>query len=1473
MLRQPRFLSDQAPYVVPERDDDADAAAGQPLNPRDNWRRRDRMRTVSMGLVLCLNLGTDPPDVVKPHPCAHLITWLDPRPISRSKAKELIGDRLERQYGNWQLGGSTRLRCRRALDPTVNEVRNLCQHLRKVARGERALFHYNGMGVPKPTEAGEIWVFDTNHTEYVPFSVADVKQWLGTPSLVVLDCPAAAVLIPSWIRQTSDGDTASLTVSSTASTKQPTSSRSVTESLDEMARDWVQDTIVLCACSEEEMLPMHPDYPIDVFTSCLTTPIQTALRWFILQNPLTMSGVDPAAVDSLPGKSNDRRTPLGELNYIFTAVADSIAWDMLPTALFRRLFREDLLLGSMLRNFLLADRIMRTLGCTPVSHPPLPPDTSQHALWQSFDMACETILFQLRRDGVWGHVVPSKKPVTEEGEEEAAVVPAPVPTNISSPFFAEQLTAFEVWLNFSPIHRMHLQEGVDLQSPEQLPIVLQVLLSQAHRVRALHLLQRFFDLGPWAVNLALSLGIFPYVQKLLQSPEYKSLLVSIWASILSFDPSCRSELLRDGAFHHFVQLLAWTLPSPTSGAPSPGDISRDRTLAAFVLAVSCYDYPGGQSECVRLSLHHNCCALLSSYEQKLGGSTESTGPELPETLRVWLCICLGAMVRDNAPNQGEAYASGVHPRLISRLSDEEVSVRTAACFALGSLLGNPSRKGSRVPSLQDLTSTEGAVPVPTFIPPPGFGPPRFGSPAAGGPPSVISTHLPAPFAPNPANVSLQWRPQHLDPMPSIQPLASRGGPSFPPGGQPVPPGAASIPATAPYPLHLGQAPPLQPPFGMLPPQPGVGSAPTFLMGTGSPMMSPPLLAGGPTTGSAIPSVYEDSHRLAFDLDVMEAICTASTDGSVVVRYEALVSLARGVGKYLEAFIFVADDKLEATTSESNPVKRALQPEGLDQGCIDRFRRVWSVIREVQHHEPFPAVAETANKIVRVVHEQLLRFSSDTDTSDQKDLRRVVSEVVPSGRGSTTTSMEQSALLSIASGSPSSSSPGLHYKLPKSEFLDWKKSTFDLSSEPWDTSSDPMSPDGAARLYRERRKNLAEKSGRRLIEHYTPLRPKSNQDTGYDMLINEDDDQAKKEEELIANLRHELELHEAMLLRNHNVKMTSMIRFHSYEDVLVACGATDAISLWSVDSGRKLTDFLNGNPRGTGITTSTWINEGLANNLFLVGCSDGSVRIWGHLLESNGEPCQRSPSMISAFEALSTEGNERDKALVCEWQPTSGRLMAAGNSRTMRLWDLHSESVVQTFDTDSGAYVTSLATAWDFDHQDSSSKYHGLSPNVVVAGFTDGMIKLFDIRTNEPVGENRPRRRHRSDRYAEHSSWVVSTTFTGYGHELITGSVKGDVKAWDLRMSKSVRTMEVQRSQITAMAVHSKIPMIATGSHAQFIKLSTMEGDTMQVFRYHERMASHRIGPVSCLAFHRYKPLMAAGATDTYIGIYKTKKGE
>ena len=34
------------------------------------------MKTVSVALVLCLNVGVDPPDVIKTNPCARMECWI-----------------------------------------------------------------------------------------------------------------------------------------------------------------------------------------------------------------------------------------------------------------------------------------------------------------------------------------------------------------------------------------------------------------------------------------------------------------------------------------------------------------------------------------------------------------------------------------------------------------------------------------------------------------------------------------------------------------------------------------------------------------------------------------------------------------------------------------------------------------------------------------------------------------------------------------------------------------------------------------------------------------------------------------------------------------------------------------------------------------------------------------------------------------------------------------------------------------------------------------------------------------------------------------------------------------------------------------------------------------------------------------------------------------------------------------------------
>ncbi|KAI5302263.1 DNA-directed DNA polymerase gamma mip1, partial [Ascosphaera atra] len=144
--------------------------------PTHDWRMRDRLKTVSAALAICLNIGVDPPDVVRTNPCAKLECWVDTT-ATQNKLMEQIGKKLQEQYETLSL----RTRYKQYLDPSVDETKKFCISLRRNAKDERVLFHYNGHGVPLPTPSGEIWVFNKNYTQYIPVSLYDLQTWLGGP--------------------------------------------------------------------------------------------------------------------------------------------------------------------------------------------------------------------------------------------------------------------------------------------------------------------------------------------------------------------------------------------------------------------------------------------------------------------------------------------------------------------------------------------------------------------------------------------------------------------------------------------------------------------------------------------------------------------------------------------------------------------------------------------------------------------------------------------------------------------------------------------------------------------------------------------------------------------------------------------------------------------------------------------------------------------------------------------------------------------------------------------------------------------------------------------------------------------------------------------------------------------------------------------------------------------------------------------
>ncbi|KAI1803910.1 raptor N-terminal caspase like domain-containing protein [Daldinia bambusicola] len=599
---------------------------GQPDTPNytiEDWRMRDRLKTVSAALAVCLNIGVEPPDQLKTNPGAKLEAWQDPFVPPAAKALEAIGKSLQAQYENISL----RTRYKQYLDPSVEEAKRFCQSLRRNAKDERVLLHYNGHGVPKPTASGEIWVFNRTFTQYIPISLYDLQHWLQAPTIFVWDCSEAGNILNNYHRFVEKHEEEEEAAAAADPNYEKTKYRSY---------------LHLAACAVKENLPTNPRLPADLFTACLTTPIEMALWFFVLQNPLKTS-ITPERAKKLPGRLQERRTPLGELNWIFTAITDTIAWTSLPRQLFRKFFRQDLMVAALFRNFILAQRIMMVYGCHPQSYPELP-DTHQHPLWESWDLAVDLALAQL--------------PMMERKESEGIEYEYQ-----SSTFFAEQLTAFEVYLSRG--------DAMQKKTPEQLPVVLQVLLSQQHRVRALILLGKFLDLGPWAVHLALSIGIFPYVLKLLQSAaaELKPVMVFIWTRVLAVDVSCQPDLIKDSGYNYFASIL-----NP-SEALAVANSDEHKAMCAFVLAMLCKGYRPGQSVCNSSNIMTYCLAHLRNEENVL--------------LRQWACLCISQLWQDLPEAKWRGIRENAPLKLSALTKDQACEVRAAVIHAMTTFLGIP----------------------------------------------------------------------------------------------------------------------------------------------------------------------------------------------------------------------------------------------------------------------------------------------------------------------------------------------------------------------------------------------------------------------------------------------------------------------------------------------------------------------------------------------------------------------------------------------------------------------------------------------------------------------------------------------------------------------------------------------------------------------------------------------------------------
>ncbi|XP_015791630.1 regulatory-associated protein of mTOR isoform X2 [Tetranychus urticae] len=1369
-----------------------------------SWRMKERMKTVSVALVLCLNVGVDPPDILKTQPCAKLECWIDPFSMPPQKALEAIGTELQKQYERWQ----PRARYKQSLDPTVEDVKKFCTSLRRGAKDDRVLLHYNGHGVPKPTINGEIWVFNKTYTQYIPLSLYDLQQWMGSPSIYVYDCSCAGLIVQSF-NQFAIQHEREYQIALNAARNQ---GNLANVNLAHASPPNYKNCIQLAACAADQILPMNPDLPADLFTSCLTTPLRIALRWFIMQNSSKLiPAINLDLLDSIPGSLSDRRTMLGELNWIFTAITDTIAWNVLPRETFQRLFRQDLLVASLFRNFLLADRIMRSYNCTPVSSPKLP-STYHHPMWQAWDLAVDNCLHQL--------------PLIKQD---------PTAQYRHSSFFSDQLTAFQVWLTFgATIDSSH---NPDFNHPEQLPIVLQVLLSQVHRLKALELLGRFLDLGPWAVNMALSVGIFPYVLKLLQSSarELRPLLVFIWAKILAVDGSCQEELIRDNGHKYFLNVLCDTnLPA------------HYRTMSAFVLACIVRSYHPGQEAAFQGSLIAICLEQLTDPNPQL---------------RQWLTICLGLTWNNYDAARWCGVRDSAHEKLFPLLNDDIPEVRAATVFALGTFI---TGAGERTDHANTIDHSIGITLINTVS--------NDGSPLVRKELVVALQCLILLFE----NQFVAVAYQMLEEDRSKELLQPNNAPNL---GDGLLNAATTPPSNI---LGLRKVASRERLMKLF--SPYTSFNPTLPNVVTGDSLTPPAYNNNNNNITAIKRISSTNSLTAFGTGTLGTSGIANVYSTI---WKAIIGLGNDPHPDVASMAQVIIDEIKSkvqppsalsndsykesrsdpsSSEPSSPANHPTfvmsesppQPNSTQQGLSSRTNS-----RERQGSESSQCAIGTvtsgtgdgggggggAHGPIASTSSSVGLSSTTTTTPSAPSTNNFVhgrhsiggtgypshaqftSFLTPYSRKRKIFGREPNIRISEDNSMTTddqNNASAITYRSPlvKTDFIGWCIKYFNDHCVKYLENSDPESASNAEKEWRLMRNFYVRRAAVDELSTTDPTRT----------------------------------VEQIFLQKNSSVP--SLIQFHPYEPHLIIA-ERESFSVWTWDSNSNnnfgyssghstpglLGTFSNANSYTSRITSSQLVNSHDIT-ILLLACDDGNVKAWKiHSLQQDNSP----PQLVTAFQILNEltrpPGSKGGSGTKIYWNQKSCHLIGAGDSKTIRIWDSEREAMLRDLPTGADCSVTSLSS----------------DGAIICAGCQDGTIRLFDERCSPNDT--------RILTFRDHSKWIVSAHLYPDNQKhvnVLSASTEGIVKFWDKRIPTAIKTINVAQG-LTSMAVHPEADVFACGTSSQSIHIYTLDAIPGSVIRYHDGFMSQRISPISCLAYHPLRVNLAAGCKDSYISVYSSPK--
>ena len=108
------------------------------------------------------------------------------------------------------------------------------------------------------------------------------------------------------------------------------------------------------------------------------------------------------------------------------------------------------------------------------------------------------------------------------------------------------------------------------------------------------------------------------------------------------------------------------------------------------------------------------------------------------------------------------------------------------------------------------------------------------------------------------------------------------------------------------------------------------------------------------------------------------------------------------------------------------------------------------------------------------------------------------------------------------------------------------------------------------------------------------------------------------------------------------------------------------SIWDWQRQARLNRFSNGNPLGSKINETRFINED-DQALLVLGSSDGTLKIYRNYESS------KEIEIVTAFRALTDLiPSNKNAGLVFDWQQGQGKALVAGDVKVIRVWNAATE---------------------------------------------------------------------------------------------------------------------------------------------------------------------------------------------------------